>query len=139
MEDIEVRTKCNEDIQIPKIRKNVSRSLWNEFKKGHLTVDLNLQMNKKKYLFNNNETSYNNNYFSIYDSLFSFKNSQKPNFEFFLSTNNIPNEPRFVMGEFENGGINVFGVILEIHQILAIMKFFVEDVRDSNNRIPLLL
>ena len=42
MDDIEVRSTCNEDTEIPKIRKNVSRSLWNEFKKGHLTVDLNL-------------------------------------------------------------------------------------------------
>ena len=42
MDDIEVRTTCNEDIQIPKIRKIVSRSLWDEFKKGNLTVDLNL-------------------------------------------------------------------------------------------------
>jgi hypothetical protein len=42
MDDIEVRTKCNEDTKIPKIRKKVSRSLWNEFKNGYLTVDLNL-------------------------------------------------------------------------------------------------
>lgn len=42
MDDIEVRTTCDEDTEIPKIRKKVSRSLWNEFKNGYLRVKLNL-------------------------------------------------------------------------------------------------
>lgn len=42
MNNIDVRSKCSEDEEIPRIQKKVSRSLWNEFKKGYLTVDLNL-------------------------------------------------------------------------------------------------
>ena len=42
MEDIEVRSKCVEDNEIGEIREKVERSLWNEFKKGYLTLDLNL-------------------------------------------------------------------------------------------------
>ena len=42
MEDIEVRSKCQEDNEIGEIREKVERSLWNEFKKGYLTLDLNL-------------------------------------------------------------------------------------------------
>ena len=42
MDNIEVKTKCKEDQNIPKIKKKISRNLWNEFKKGYLSVDLNL-------------------------------------------------------------------------------------------------
>ena len=42
MDNIEVKTKCKEDENIPKIKKKISRNLWNEFKKGYLSVDLNL-------------------------------------------------------------------------------------------------
>ena len=42
MEDIEVRSKCDIDEEIPKIEKKVSRNLWNEFKKGYLTLDFKL-------------------------------------------------------------------------------------------------
>ena len=42
MEDIEVRSKCVEDNEIGEIRDKLERSLWNEFKKGYLTLDLNL-------------------------------------------------------------------------------------------------
>tara|TARA_B100000674_G_scaffold70327_1_gene48567 strand:- start:1 stop:747 length:747 start_codon:yes stop_codon:yes gene_type:complete len=42
MEDIEVRSKCEQDDEIDEIREKVNRSLWNEFKKGYLTLDLNL-------------------------------------------------------------------------------------------------
>lgn len=42
MDDIEINSSCEEDNNIPKIRKKVSRSLWDEFKKGYLSVDFNL-------------------------------------------------------------------------------------------------
>lgn len=61
---------------------------------------------------------------------------QKPNFEFFLSTNNIPNEPRFVKGDFENGGINVSWSHPRNSPNISHYEIFIEDVRDSNNRIP---
>ena len=61
---------------------------------------------------------------------------QKPNFEFFLSTNNIPNEPRFVKGEFENGGINVSWSHPRNSPNISHYEIFIEDVRDRNNRIP---
>ena len=40
MEDIEVRGKCENDNEISKLDEKVNRSLWNEFKKGYLTLDL---------------------------------------------------------------------------------------------------
>ena len=40
--NIEVRSKCDEDNDIPKLKEKVNRSLWDEFKKGYLTVDFNL-------------------------------------------------------------------------------------------------
>ncbi len=42
MEDIEVRSKCEQDDEIDEIREKVNRSLWDEFKKGYMTLDLNL-------------------------------------------------------------------------------------------------
>ena len=40
MEDIEIN--CDMDEEIPKIEKKVSRNLWDEFKKGYLTLDFKL-------------------------------------------------------------------------------------------------
>jgi hypothetical protein len=40
--NIEIREKCKKDKEIHRIKKKVKRSLWNEFKKGYLSVDLNL-------------------------------------------------------------------------------------------------
>ena len=42
MEDIEYKSNCNEDKEIKDLRKKVDRSLWEEFKKGYLSVDLKL-------------------------------------------------------------------------------------------------
>ena len=42
IKNIEIRTKCKKDKEIHRIKKKVKRSLWNEFKKGYLSVDLNL-------------------------------------------------------------------------------------------------
>ena len=41
MENIEVRSKCIDDPEIADLKIKTGRSLWNEFKKGHLTLDLN--------------------------------------------------------------------------------------------------
>jgi hypothetical protein len=40
MENIEVRSKCAEDKDILRLKKKNRRSLWNEFKKGYLYVDI---------------------------------------------------------------------------------------------------
>jgi hypothetical protein len=61
---------------------------------------------------------------------------QKPNFEFFLSDNKIPNEPRFVKGEFQNGGINVSWNHPRNSPNVSHYEIYIEDVRDRNNRIP---
>ncbi len=42
MEDIEVRSNCQEDNEIEEIREKVNRDLFNEFKKGYLTLDLKI-------------------------------------------------------------------------------------------------
>ena len=40
MENIEVRSNCEEDKDILRLKKKNRRSLWNEFKKGYLYVDI---------------------------------------------------------------------------------------------------
>ena len=42
MEDIEIRSNCEEDKDIQRIKKKVNRSLWDEFKKGYLTLNFRL-------------------------------------------------------------------------------------------------
>lgn len=42
MDDIEVRSKCEQDDEIDEIKEKVNRSLWEEFKKGYLALDLKL-------------------------------------------------------------------------------------------------
>ena len=42
MEDIKVVSKCDEDSNISRLRRKVSRNLWDEFKTGYLSMDLNL-------------------------------------------------------------------------------------------------
>ena len=60
----------------------------------------------------------------------------RPNFEFFLSDNRLPGEPRFVKGEFLNGGINVTWTHPRNTANVTHYEIYVEDVRDRNNRIP---
>ena len=43
MENIEVRSKCIDDPEIADLKVKTGRSLWDEFKKGHLTLDLNYE------------------------------------------------------------------------------------------------
>ena len=40
MEDIEVKTKCEEDPEIERIYKNVNRNMWDEVKQGFVDIDL---------------------------------------------------------------------------------------------------
>ena len=42
MDDIEIRSNCEEDKDIQRIKKKVNRSLWDEFKKGYLTLNFRL-------------------------------------------------------------------------------------------------
>ena len=60
----------------------------------------------------------------------------KPNYEFFLADNNIPNEPRFVKGNFLNGGINVTWTHPRNTNNLTHYEIYLEDVRDKNNVLP---
>ena len=59
----------------------------------------------------------------------------KPNLEFFLSTNNIPNEPRHVRANFDNGGIKVNWSHPTNTDNVLFYEIYLEDVRNSNNRI----
>ena len=59
----------------------------------------------------------------------------KPNFEFFLGTNNIPNEPRHVRANFDNGGIKVNWSHPRNTDNVLFYEIYLEDVRNSNNRI----
>ena len=34
MEDIEIRSRCEEDTEIERIKRKVDRNLWDEFKRG---------------------------------------------------------------------------------------------------------
>ena len=42
IENIEINTDCKEDEEIKKLRQKNKRNLWNEFKKGYLSLDLKL-------------------------------------------------------------------------------------------------
>lgn len=59
----------------------------------------------------------------------------RPNFEFFSVDNQLPGEPKFVKTEFKNGGIEVTWTHPSITNGLTHYEIYVEDIRDSNNKI----
>ena len=59
---------------------------------------------------------------------------KKPNYEFFLASNQIPNEPRFVTAQFKNGGIAVSWTRPRQTEVITYYKIYVEDVRNTNNK-----
>ena len=46
MEDIEIKSRCEEDKDIERIKRKVDRNLWDEFKKGYLTLNFELSEQK---------------------------------------------------------------------------------------------
>ena len=61
--------------------------------------------------------------------------NKRPNFEFFLASNEIPREPRYVKSEFLNGGLNVTWAHPRGSANVSYYEIYIEDIRDRNNRI----
>ena len=60
----------------------------------------------------------------------------KPNYEFFFVDNNIPIEPKFVRGDFINGGINVQWTHPGNLSNITHYEIYIEDIRDNKIKIP---
>lgn len=61
---------------------------------------------------------------------------KKPNFEFFLAENRMPNAPQYVKSNFINGGLNVTWAHPRNSAEVTHYEITVEDMRDANNIIP---
>ena len=61
---------------------------------------------------------------------------QKPNYEFFLADNRLPNPPQFVRSSYLNGGINVNWSHPRTGATVTHYEIYVEDIREPTNVIP---
>ena len=60
----------------------------------------------------------------------------KPNYEFFLADNRLPNPPQFVRSSYLNGGINVNWSHPRTGATVTHYEIYVEDIREPTNVIP---